>query len=377
MRYISFLFLIVFTLISVKGFSEIKGITSRYEYYKFANQRSLPILNCNSFFNSTELLLFLNAYGNLKGVGLSMWHDYRPERHSSVLTNIETGANCAVVISGGKVVARLSLKTPISIQNGLFDFYISKKNAAKFPVELSDYLKQSKIDLSLVYNLSLMKLGNRAPGDDQKLTLQEYLDVYVHELYHLLTAIPSDMNVPGGLKWPTWAKMPDRWQIAKLCYISEKAKPFYLKEKELAMQMINNMFLVHNQNLAMENARQYIQYRKSRYQAVANVRVPSAMDPGGVSCEKADAIMEMVEGTAQYVGVGTMLVLKFYNFADVLKMMNYDEPNAWFYYSALAQMLVVNRLSSNLITIITKRLSQSSSSDRGVFFEFQKIVGSY
>lgn len=326
---------------------------------------------CDAFANSDAVAKFEAKYALLATMPYSLWDDYRPETHTVILTSLKTNADCAVVLKAGTRTDVLTLDLPLTMGNGLYDFQFIGGN--EHP-GIQNFLRTTGVPRVLLLNLDGTKLAIPEPNAIRMGYNHFDLDLTVHEGFHLNLMFAKMFKHPGAGAWPEWDHQPSRDKLGGLCYSSPKAKPLFDIEMKALVRAVKLALVDRRPDLAINAGREFIQRRAERYAALADVRVPSHSVAEGISCAQAEAIMELEEGMADFLGVGTIHKLGLINDSQALEHVAVDSGDSSFYRFGSGQMLLVHALKGAEISEITGRIARSKSWEDGVHAEFKKAL---
>lgn len=330
-----------------------------------------PAANCAAFAASKLVTDFEAKYALLKNLPYALWDQYRPETQTVMLTGLKTSANCAVVLRDGARADVLTLELPLTIQNGFYTFeYIGGNGNSGLQI----YLRTSGVNRAVVVNIDAT-IGI-LPAPNELLTGYNHfdLDLTVHEGFHLNLLFAKMMKHADAPMWPDWDQQPNRSKVGELCYNSAAAKPLVERELKALLKAVKLGLLHRRFDLARQAAREFIAQRTVRYATLAEVRVPSYAVKDGISCAQAEAIMELEEGMADFVGSNSVHKLGLINDAQLIEHLSGEGDSDLFYRFGNAQMTLVHAMKGAEISTITGRIARSAKWEDGVHAEFVKAI---
>ena len=333
-----------------------------------AQKSEVKSSSCKSFFESKEAKKLVSQLGQLKTIN-DVWPDYRPESLTTLLTQSSPNhLSCAIVIQKGKVTHRLSFEGQLEFENGLFFMFAGVPIAGKIPLDVIKFFEKEKITSAAFYNLIPFPETADLPDYAQYMLGKDdfHLNVITHEGFHLNSIIAVAL---GNLKipWPKWDVQPER-KIGSLCYVGEEWK----NEQSAINAAYKLLYLQNNSKMALSAAQDFIRWREARYKALKDVRVPSKASKEGVSCEQAEAMLELEEGGADFVGTASSLDLGITSAYQVSEhLLVYHD---WYYRSGLAQLLFIRKMSRSESLQSIRRLSSANSWQQGIYWEFKNFV---
>jgi hypothetical protein len=203
-------------------------------------------------------------------------------------------------------------------------------------------------------------------------------DFAVHESFHLHVQFPEWLDQPGVYAWPLWDRQPDRAQLRARCYGSREVTDALGREHAAllaAFDALDSLDVAGGRRAILAHAEQFVERRAERYRLLDTVRVE--MDGRPASCAAAEDVMELQEGTAQWVGHATTVRAGLVTRSGKRGSYARPQPEA-FYQLAPLQLWVLDAvLSDDEMRVLTAALARSSgpSAPRGtVYASFQEII---
>ena len=331
--------------------------------------------SCDAYLASSEVQDTQDLLRKLSALPRPIWGQYRLENHTIILTDSRAYPGCAVVID--KMVAvKVDLESPVSFLNGMYEFYFSPV-LVNFPKALKAELERRGTVQALVYNTDrvfLDKLLGHPTEFEKHLKGYDTLHhhVMIHEGLHIFAQFPKWFGKPN-YEWPSWDKQPDRGAVTQLCYQAPNVKRIYEKEHKVLLSTFKLLFIFERPDLAKQAAREFLQVRQSRYLLLTNTTVPSRHDPKGISCAHAEAIMELEEGVADFVGNGTRMLIGELSPRQIAEASSMLQESS-FYDFGFLQMMTIYGLKSSEIDSITSRIANSMTWTEGIAAEFALAV---
>ena len=132
----------------------------------------------------------------------------------------------------------------------------------------------------------------------------------VHESFHLHSQMPSWLDQEQRYRWPAWDRQPDRKALVAQCYGPPGPVAVKLQQERDALQRawraMWNAPDAQSRSTAISAAQEFVEARLARYLMVDSVRIPSPPHEA-VGCRRAENIMELEEGAAQWIGYSTLV----------------------------------------------------------------------
>jgi hypothetical protein len=346
---------------------------------------------CDAFFGSASVTRLVGYLARLPEIKMPLWTTYRAERHPVVLLGPAHPAapRCALVQAGGREVARAALDESVTVQAGIFGFYAAAAPGPRAlpemvglgavmraaPAGLRALLARHALDRAMLQRVDFDPALLTALGVDplRYVDTREVLSFLwiVHETFHLHAQFPTWLDQPTAYAWPAWDRQPDRAATVKTCYGGADGRQVGA-ERSALRAAFEALHLRGDRSAGCAAARSFVALRENRYQANAASRVASGA--GAVSCEVAEAVMELEEGVPDYVARGTALALGLLSAERMLYA--YDHPmTPLFYGFGGFELLVIRRLlGAAAMPALTERIAASTDHRGGVFGTLTRTV---
>lgn len=200
-----------------------------------------------------------------------------------------------------------------------------------------------------------------------------------HEAFHYFG---QSLQTQQGL-WPTFPKEPGfslaaRAQIVKQCY---NFNPDMLEVTQKEFGSLRQAFRLAMQGApeadVKEKAQEFFSFRTQRRLMTSEVRI---LDEGtDRNCEQAESTMELSEGTAEYVGLQSVMNAGLMTYSEVDKWMGLalDQPTGpsepYYRVGALA-LMILNKIDPTGLQESIKQMSKASEPRQTIMFMFSNWV---
>jgi hypothetical protein len=132
-------------------------------------------------------------------------------------------------------------------------------------------------------------------------------DLAVHESFHLHSQFPTWLDQPRSYAWPAWDVQPDRAELRARCYAGSPALSAASRAELDTLVAAYDAVVVDSsrRDLArgLRYARRFIELRAARRTLQDNITVAQA--GRRITCGLAEDLMELEEGTTQWLGHAT------------------------------------------------------------------------
>jgi hypothetical protein len=241
------------------------------------------------------------------------------------------------------------------------------------PVGLVDVFRRHGIDRATLLRVDF------DPAPFAGLDLSKYISSYdvlrflwvVHETFHLNSQFPTWLDQVPRYAWPAWDRQPSRPELAARCYGGKDA-PLAAEERAALVGAFDALHRRSDTAGGCAAIRSFLDARRRRYAALADIRVSAAN--GTIGCDSAEAIMELEEGSADYIAAATVLDLGLMSLDQIATGFRQPlvEP---FYGHGSMQLLVMRRLlGAEAMRAVTDRIAASADASGSITGELTRAV---
>lgn len=205
-------------------------------------------------------------------------------------------------------------------------------------------------------------------------------DFAVHEGYHLHVQFPAWLGQGGIYAWPSWDRQPDRQQLRERCYAGSEAITDAVRREHAALLLAFDGLdsleagLLPRSAIA-ERAARFVTLRGERYALLDSVRVD--IEGRAVTCAEAEDVMELQEGTSQWVGHATTVRAGLVTRTGKRGSYARPQPEAFYQLGPLQLWIMDALLTDDAMRSVTARMARSTSQDSpdgSVFRQFRAVV---
>jgi hypothetical protein len=191
----------------------------------------------------------------------------------------------------------------------------------------------------------------------------QLFDLALHEAFHVTAQAPAWLGARGEHAWPAWDRpQPDRRALGSTCYQA----PAGMTDRS-SLERAAAAVLDHRDVPAVcAEATAFIAARRARWANLAASTVAAVEGPA-MSCEQAEAIMELDEGVADFVAWMTALESGNVTARRVKQRFAADQADV-FYLTGAMQLVVLRRLAGSAFADITRDIATSSTWQSGNIF---------
>lgn len=329
---------------------------------------------CSSFFESEKIKSHLNIYKQIRNTS-GVWDNYNPFHETVLFTDFKSHPTCALILNGDNQF-EYSLNVPLTATNHIYSFYLAGSTEHQVTTELDSIFKSKGITKASLYSLapfpfppSFQVYEQYIVGFNQILFLMT-----LHESFHFNVQYVGKV-LPSLYKWPDWDQyQPDLDDLQTKCYINPAVKESTAQELKTLVRAYKLASIYHQPDLAREAIKTFLALRKSRYLSLHGISVKTIDNPEGISCEEAEARIELIEGSAEYFGLYNALkigIIHPLQIADVSEF-RWDFNTLHYSFGSL-QLFLISELSNDPMSKITARIARSKSWNEGIGFEFSKL----
>lgn len=205
-------------------------------------------------------------------------------------------------------------------------------------------------------------------------------DFAVHEGYHLHVQFPAWLGQGGIYAWPSWDRQPDRQQLRERCYAGSPAITDAVRREHAALLLafdgLDSLDAGWLPRSAIsERAARFVTLRGERYALLDSVRVEIEGRPA--TCAEAEDVMELQEGTSQWVGHATTVRAGLVTRSGKRGSYARPQPEAFYQFGPLQLWIMDALLTDDAMRDVTARMARSTSQDSpegSVFRQFRAIV---
>lgn len=310
--------------------------------------------DCSSF-NATadSALSFLKRTDQITP---KIWSGYESAQANFVLLSAKQNLNCGVIVKGGEIVSRPLLSQRVLIANGLFSWFRLAEGET-INDEVKAIMNAAGITRAILYyvDFDFQALGLKpyqiAAGGLANVTLT----TLVHEGFHLFGQI-------NGVNWPAWASPEGRDEVAPRCYRATQQVEKLYRSESVTLLKAAQLAATNETQLAKEAAKDFLKIRAQRRALIETD-----------FCNSKEAALEMVEGVAQWTGLGVDFITGGVRLDQLVQYLRDDiEYDANYYNFGMLQLYTLWKIVPGRFSDITKSLQSAQDWTAGIENTFRQ-----
>ncbi len=199
-----------------------------------------------------------------------------------------------------------------------------------------------------------------------------HADLAVHESFHLHTQFPAWLDQHRTYAWPAWDVQPDRRQLRERCYAGTTELSAALESEIGTLLAAFDALYADSASpdpvLALAHARRFVDARAARRRLQDTMSV--ARGATRISCALAEDLMELEEGTTQWIGHATTVRAGLTTLARQRGSYAGKQPDAYYRTGPLQLWILEGLLGRDAMRRVTASIARSAGPDGGVFGQF-------
>jgi hypothetical protein len=359
--------------------------------------------SCEDFWSSEDLKSYIALLEKVRAARPA-WRNFKITDHAIIIANAKTEPQCASVYFNGTTVSNMTLSSGI-LQLASVDIEAMTK---QLPKELNDDQRKAVIEQIKAHfsqPADWHQIGPNVPNANVPDTdfkpildrLGQYsaiavslhqfaskatylLNVVAHEGFHsFYQGSERSLQDRAKYKWPDWAiNLADVSSTVAECYSpnNEVATAHKIEKATLlsAVKAANS----GDRAAALDLTRKFFEIRRQRYNLVEEHAVKtrdlrSTMTGG---CRSAEAGLELTEGSANFVGLESIIRAGLVHEADAVSFVEDQNTSteSWYGTGTLQIILAKALLNEPDFSKLLERLENSVDSAHALTYEIEKIV---
>lgn len=201
-------------------------------------------------------------------------------------------------------------------------------------------------------------------------------DLAVHESFHLHSQFPTWLAQERAYGWPSWDHQPDRPELRQRCYAGSPELAQALAAELQALVAAYDAVSVdsgrRDMSLGLHHARRFVELRRARRALQDTMTVPQGSRR--ISCGLAEDIMELEEGTSQWIGHATTVRAGLTTTAALRGRYAGSQPEVFYQTGPLQLWILDALLGQEVVRRITASIARSTGPDGpegGLFAQFE------
>ncbi len=299
-----------------------------------------------------------------------LWPNFKFSQHPLFILDPDI-SNCAHLIHGGRLLESVSIsKRPA--QGGGFDFvprqagypgkgafngegfvnengvFLCCSVAKDLVPTVTQVLNKHSLPYALIYWF-------RAKNQGLDILAMDF-SIMVHEAFHFF-------HQNRGLSTNPWPRLRLGKNTARdSCYKKSPGVQQVLEQEVAALYEAVSISLGNGDFLTP--LKEFIRLRKERYRIVGPLPANQASE-GISNCLQFEANRETIEGSAQYIGMSTVLQLGLISKEDFLSNfksnLKASQPTVLYYFTGLAQLMLLERIKGSAFLPFLQEVSRQNN----------------
>jgi hypothetical protein len=202
-------------------------------------------------------------------------------------------------------------------------------------------------------------------------------DLAVHESFHLHSQFPTWLDQTRAYAWPAWDRQPDRAELRERCYAGSPelsaAVRAELQALVAAYDAVSLDSTRRDVELGLRHARRFVELRTARRALQDTITVSQGRRR--ISCALAEDLMELEEGTTQWIGHATSLSAGLTTAARLRGPYAGTQPELFYQTGPLQLWVLDGLLGRDALRRITTAIAHSTSAEGGaVYAQFEARI---
>src|SRR5262245_41461991 len=257
---------------------------------------------CEAVRENVKLQAVVAQLEKLAKLESPFWSGYRPESASYIfLVPGPAKQSCGVLWRDGKLTT-IEFEVAPRMSTPLYGYLTPTPAPDTYLVSPNSYPQPDSVPVQL-HTIGVQRaVFLPLEGLPFELGSAEQFDLSVHEAFHVHVQLPTWSGLDSPHRWPTWDRQPDRPSVGPLCYGSSDPQKLNITSERdhLINAAMTALSKGETEGVCM-SARAFVQERRKRWAQLGGVRVPTGTSFEPLSCEHAEAIMELEEGVPDFV----------------------------------------------------------------------------
>lgn len=302
--------------------------------------------------------------------GLPVWDDYDLSDATYVVYAGESAAGgaCVGVWEAGRSIAYGEVPDAPRLPTLIYGFYlppgargaVSARGArprlptrGAQPRSLASWLKSAGVGRATIVPVTVEDFPMELP------TLFK-VQVALHEGFHAQVQSPHWAGRSKG--WPVWDRQPDRDGL-QACYAGTDAAASAVEEERETLARTVDALLDGAAPTVCRLGADFLAQRAARYRMLRGVQV-ARYDSTPGTCQEAEAIMELEEGTADYASWAQLYTLGQASREQLMRRYRAVQDDM-FYLTGAMQLHAVALMDPDGMRRVARRIAASKSPDDG------------
>ena len=334
-----------------------------------------------------------------KVAAVRVWDDYTLGRHPLLLLADSTHRGsagtpvCAAIWRRGVPLERIELTERPPFSTPIYGMIDSDsigpaaiEGADQLPVVLKPAppavaaaLRERGVTRAVVLNVPMTFAGLGRLGEVLASSKADPVliqaDLAVHESFHLHSQFPTWLDQRRTYAWPGWDRQPDRPQLRERCYAGTPAIAAAFDAEMQALLAAYDAVVVaekRDKRAGRRHARRFVELRAERRRLQDTVTV--AQGNRTISCELAENLMELEEGTTQWLGHATTVRAGLTTTARLRGPYSGTQPERFYQTGPLQLWILEGLRGPKAMRRITASIARSKGPEGSLFPRFARLA---
>lgn len=326
--------------------------------------------SCDSFLESPALTPIVQGLQELSKNQKPVWSKFSVPSVPIFFINQRDFPNCIALWNEQKITTFSAPANIQSIQNGLYEFC----GADPFKACPKSNETASSLDLGMLYRLDNVLEGLTAVGF---MPAQTNLLTLSHEGFHIFGQYLGAKSQQWPVLQDAGFSLEARKEVIGKCYSKNLEVSEMTKAELQSLRSALHLVSVNEEKTEIkEQLFKFFETRKKRHEIVKEERI---LDITGKSqsCEEAESKMELMEGSAEFVGLQTAIDAKVMSYEDIDRWLGLaiEQPNGpsepYYRFGAMA-LMIVRKLSPDQLEQMISRINKQTNSQNTIIFELEQ-----
>ena len=275
----------------------------------------------------------------------------------------EDGGACLGVFLAGETLAYHKLPEEPALLTPLYGYYFASEwyggsdagivERSTQPASIQSWLEELGVESAVVMPVSVPDFPMEIPAIVKA-------QLAIHEGFHVVVQGPTWWAGEG--EWPEWDLQPDR-EGTQVCFTSTPEVTQALDDERTALVDFVSALIVSDTTLACEAGADFLALRDARYALLDGVEVAQADGTPG-TCEDAEILLELEEGTADYASWTVLHDLELVTDEQLIRRYRAIQRDV-FYLTGAMQLHAVAAMSGDSMIQVTGGINTSAGPATG------------
>lgn len=321
---------------------------------------AVPPPECTAAWAGEAAATFADAIEAATGADRSVWGEYDLGDGAYVLHagQSEQGQACVGLWRDGAAIAFAALAEAPTVLTPLYGYYLRASATADSgiaaravqPEPVRTWLEEQGVERAVLMPVEF-------PNFPIEMSTLFKTQLAIHEGFHITVQFPRWYDSTG--LWPAWDHQPDRAGM-QACYARDTTALY--EERDILVRLIDAL-LDADTTTACAVSRDFFEHRASRYASLRDINVPMHDGAPG-SCEQAEALMELEEGTADYASWSILYDIGQAPRDDLMRRYR-AQQNDMYYLTGAMQLHAAKLMNEDGMGAVARAIADAQGVDDG------------